>query len=73
MSTYRSETWEDLKIVTEVIFWILETHFQISRFEDISSADDIKLQELLFCMPQIFDELKDPSVIISLFENYDPK
>lgn len=73
MSTYRSETWEDLKIVTEAIFWILETHFQISRFEDISSADDTKLQELLFCMPQIFDELKDPSVIISLFENYDPE
>ena len=73
MSTYRSETWEDLKIVTDAIFWILENHFQISRFEDISSADDIKLQKLLFCMPQIFDELKDPSVIISLFENYDPK
>ncbi len=66
MSTYRSETGEDLMKLTQAIFWIIETSFGIKSLEDVQNADDTKLRELIFCFPQIFDELKDPAIISSI-------
>lgn len=73
MATYKSETAKEISTLTDALLWIMEYHFGISKIGDISLASDDTLREMLFWLPQIFDEMKSPSIIPSLLWNYDTK
>lgn len=74
MSTYKSETAKEISILTDAIWWILWYHFDIKTTSDIYETSDETLHKMLFCLPSIFDEMKDPSIIPSILqENYDTK
>lgn len=66
MATYKSETAREISLITEALMWILDHHFQIHDIQSISSASDDTLKKMLFCLPQIFDEMKDPAIIPSI-------
>ncbi len=66
MLTYKSETGEDLVKITESIFYLTEKYFQIGSFDALEHASKETLRKMLFVMPQIFDEIKNPSVILSI-------
>ena len=66
MATYKSETAREISLITDALIWILGHHFQIHDIQDISSASDDTLKKMLFCLPQIFDEMKDPAIIPSI-------
>jgi superfamily II DNA or RNA helicase len=73
MTTYKSETAKEISVLTDAILWILGVHFSVSNIESISTLPDEILQKMLFCLPQIFDELKDPSIIPAILSDYDTK
>lgn len=66
MMTYKSETGEDLVKITEAIFYLTEKYFQVNSFEQLENAPEETLRKMLFVMPQIFDEIRNPSVILSI-------
>lgn len=66
MMTYKSETGEDLVKITEALFYLTEKYFQIGSFDALEHASEETLRKMLFVMPQIFDEIKNPSVILSI-------
>lgn len=74
MSTYKSETAKEISILTDAIWWILWYRFNIKTTGDIYETSDEILHKMLFCLPSIFDEMKDSSIIPSILqENYDTK
>lgn len=71
ISTYKAETAKEISILTDAIMWILNYHFHINAIADIELCSDETLKQMLFCLPLIFDEMKDPNIIPSILQSYD--
>lgn len=66
IGAFRQETAEQLHKLTNALEWIIQEKFGVKGIDKIDKADDGALAKMYFCLPQIFEEFRNPAVILGI-------
>lgn len=66
MGTFRQETAGQLHKLTDALEWILREKFGVAEIDKIDQANDAVLAKMFFCLPQIFEEFRNPAIILGI-------
>lgn len=66
IGAFRQETAEQLHKLTNALEWIIQEKFGVESIDKIDQAPDSALSKMYFCLPQIFEEFKNPAVILGI-------
>ena len=68
MAAFRQETALQLQELTKALEWIIAQKFGIPSIQAIQQAEISDIRKLHFCLPQIFDELRRPEIILGILK-----
>src|SRR3989338_8393884 len=66
IGAFRQETAEQLHKLTNALEWIIQEKFGVEGIDKIDSADNGILAKMYFCLPQIFEEFRNPALILGI-------
>jgi hypothetical protein len=66
IGAFRQETAEQLYKLTNALEWIIKEKFGVEGIDKIDTAEDGALAKMYFCLPQIFEEFRNPALILGI-------
>ena len=60
---------EQLHRLTNALEWIVKEKFGVENLDKIDTANDSALAKMYFCLPQIFEEFRNPGVILGILSS----
>lgn len=66
IGAFRQETAEQLHKLTNALEWIIREKFGVEGIDKIDKAEAGALAKMYFCLPQIFEEFRNPALILGI-------
>jgi hypothetical protein len=66
IGAFRQETAEQLHKLTNALEWIIKEKFGVEGIDKIDKTEDGVLAKMYFCLPQIFEEFRNPALILGI-------
>lgn len=66
IGAFRQETAEQLHKLTNALEWVIQEKFGVESIDKIDKAEDGVLAKIYFCLPQIFEEFRNPALILGI-------